>query len=140
MLMIQWRLCIYLFLFSTYKSRRVHSIQCCTIDSTCASDFVDCPSNVCFKLVIDKSSEYRGCMGDLYKMLHFPLMNSQNPNDISGSSNDQCQRINLQGSGMSLCKCTSNLCNSSSKYSYISFSVWIFIIFVVYLFPCVFLS
>ncbi|CAF0978584.1 unnamed protein product [Rotaria sordida] len=138
--MNQWHLCIYLFfLLSTFKSSTVHSIQCCSGDSSCTADLVDCPANVCFKLVFEKVTEYRGCMTDLYKMLEYPTLGGGNFYDDGGSSNDQCQKINTLGSGMSLCKCTSNLCNSSSKSSYISFLILIFILLVVYLCPCVFL-
>lgn len=83
-------------------------------------------------------------MKDLINMLGSPNIDNRNQNDYSGlhsgSSNDQCQKIDTQGTGMSLCKCTSNLCNSSSKYSFSSFTISISFISVVYLFSCVFLS
>jgi len=90
--------------------------------------------------VINKASEERGCIGDLYDLLKLPTMGSFNLNYDSGSSNDQCQELDTPGTGMSLCKCTSNLCNSSSKYSFLSFPVLIFIFFVVYQFPWIFFS
>jgi len=74
-------------------------------------------------------------MGDLINLVKPQYLEGQNLNDDNTSSNDQCQKLD----GMSLCKCTSNLCNSSSKYTYFSFPVLIFILFVVYQFPCVFL-
>jgi len=87
--------------------------------------------------VFGKTGEYRGCMGDLSLLIN-PNLPDKNINDDNTPSNDACQDV--PGGGASLCKCTSNLCNSSSKYSYFSFPVLIFIAFVVYQFPCVFLS
>jgi hypothetical protein len=78
-------------------------------------------------------------MNDLMDLLKFQNVDGQNLNDDSGTSNDHCQKSDATGGVMSLCKCTSNLCNSSSKNSFFSFPVLIFILFVVYQFPCVFL-
>lgn len=86
--------------------------------------------------VFTKITEQRGCMHDLIGLLKPANVDGKNLNDINGASNDDCQDLG----GSSLCKCTSNLCNSASKYSHFSFPVWIFILFVVYQFPCVFLS
>ncbi|CAF2238857.1 unnamed protein product [Rotaria magnacalcarata] len=107
MLMIKWQKCIFIFfLLSIYRLNKVHSIQCCVGDNTCTAKPVDCPSNVCFKLVFDKISEYRGCMKDLISILGFTNTDSRNLNESggtdSGSSNDQCQKIDTQGAGMSL--------------------------------------
>ncbi|CAF3183544.1 unnamed protein product [Rotaria socialis] len=107
MLMIKWQKCIFIFfLLSIYKLNKVHSIHCCVGDNTCTAESVDCPSNVCFKLVFNKISEYRGCMTDLMKSLGSQNINSQNLDENSGthsgSSNDQCQKIDTQGAGMSL--------------------------------------
>jgi hypothetical protein len=67
-------------------------------------------------------------MGDLISLVKPAYLDSQNLNDDdNAASNDQCQKLD----GMSLCKCTSNLCNSSSKYSFFSFPVLIFILFLV---------
>ncbi|CAF1100669.1 unnamed protein product [Adineta steineri] len=140
MLVIKFYLFIYLFfILLSSKLYTVNSIQCCVgSDNTCSMAPVDCPSNVCFKLVINKASEERGCMNDLIALVNVPNIGPNPLNDDSGSSNDQCQQSDTQGTGMSLCKCTSNLCNSSSKYSYFSFPVMILICFVVYQFPCIF--
>jgi len=92
--------------------------------------------NFFFVEVFNKVTEHRGCMGDLISLVKPAYLDGQNVNDDDNTaSNDQCQKLD----GMSLCKCTSNLCNSSSKYSFFSFPVWIFILFIVYQFPCVFL-
>jgi hypothetical protein len=89
--------------------------------------------------VLQKDTEYRGCMKDLMNLLKLTLIDGRNIDELSGSSNDQCKTIEAPGSSTSLCKCTTNLCNSSTKNSYFSFPVLIFIFFVVYQFPCVFL-
>ena len=83
-------------------------------------------------------------MTDLMNMLKFRNMDSQNRNGgaefDAKPSNDQCKQINMHSTRMSLCICTSNLCNSVSKYPYFSFSFLICIAFVVYLFPSTLLS
>ncbi|CAF1567833.1 unnamed protein product [Adineta ricciae] len=106
MVVRKWQLfCIFL----SFQSITVSSIQCCVGDNTCLEKPIDCPSNVCFKLVFFSTAEERGCMNDLIKYLKFP-------NSGGGSGDDQCQQLDAQNPGMSLCKCTSNLCNSSTKH------------------------
>ena len=54
-------------------------------------------------------------MSDLMTLVEFPNLDRT-------SVNDQCKNIEATpGTGMSLCKCTTNLCNSSTKKSYFSF-------------------
>ncbi|UJR29522.1 hypothetical protein I4U23_010739 [Adineta vaga] len=121
MILIHYHFCFYFFLiFLSYKTLAVYSIQCCTgDDNTCTSKPVDCPSNICFKLVINKVTEERGCLDDLIKLLNFGNKDnrkSSNENSLtSGSSNDQCHKLGTYGNGMSLCRCTNHLCNSSLK-------------------------
>jgi hypothetical protein len=80
----------------------------------------------------NKQSEERGCMKDLMGYLQ-QKVDGINLNDDNG---DSCQKMDTPSGGMSLCKCTSNLCNSSSKNnSYFIFSI----LFVVYQFVFVFL-
>ena len=115
---------------------------------------MDCPTNLCFKfgkrndreefsfksILVMKSpgkhSEDRGCMNDLMGFILREKMDGQNPND---DNNDSCQKMETPTVGMILCKCTSNLCNSSLKNSALAYPVWILIIVVVYQFPFVFL-
>ena len=85
-----------------------------------------------------KGEQERGCLADLLDLMQVSNTASRNPNDDSRSLNEQCKTID--GAGISLCKCTRNLCNSSSKDFYFSLSVYIFIGFVVYQFPSAFLS
>lgn len=63
-------------------------------------------------------SEERGCLEDLIKLLNFGN-NDRTLNERNGLTsaplNDQCHRLGKQENGISLCKCTSNLCNSSPK-------------------------
>ena len=86
-------------------------------------------------LVINKITEERGCLDDLIKLLNFVNKDSRTVNNenglTSGSSNDQCHKLGPYGNGMSLCKCTNNLCNSSSKYIQLTKSLFIFIILLV---------
>ncbi|CAF1112641.1 unnamed protein product [Adineta steineri] len=104
MLVIKFYLFIYLFfILLSSKLYTVNSIQCCVgSDNTCSMAPVDCPSNVCFKLVINKASEERGCMNDLIALVNVPNIGPNPLNDDSGSSNDQCQQSDTQGTGMSL--------------------------------------
>ncbi|CAF3531568.1 unnamed protein product, partial [Rotaria sp. Silwood2] len=108
MIFIQWHFCLYLFLiFLLYKTAAVYSIQCCTgNDNTCSSKPVDCPSNICFKLVINKVTEERGCLDDLINLINSVNKNSQTLSGrngyTSGSSNDQCHKFGVYGNGMSL--------------------------------------
>jgi hypothetical protein len=63
-------------------------------------------------------------MNDLMTLVEFPNLDRQ-------SVNDQCKNIEAApGTGMSLCKCTTNLCNSSSKKSYFSFSSFFLFIYI----------
>jgi hypothetical protein len=145
-----------------YKTRGMYSIQCCTSnDNTCSSKPVDCPSNICFKLgkniyfkrmflnffsflVINKETEERGCLDDLIRLLNFANKGSRTSNEeerlSSGSSNDQCQKLGTSGNGMSLCKCTSNLCNLSSKTIHLTKPVLTLFILLIQCFLRVFLS
>ncbi|CAF1281040.1 unnamed protein product [Adineta ricciae] len=119
MILIQWHFCLYFFLiFLSYQTSAVYSIQCCTgDDNTCSSKPVECPSNICFKLVINKVTEERGCLDDLIKLLNFDDKNNRKSvhgdSLTSGSSNDQCHKLGTYG--MSLCRCTNHLCNLTSK-------------------------
>ncbi|CAF0870312.1 unnamed protein product [Rotaria sp. Silwood1] len=137
MIFIEWNFCLYLFLiFLLYKTAAVYSIQCCTgSDNTCTSKPVDCPSNICFKLVINRVTEERGCLDDLIKLINSANKNNQTLNNRtgypSGSSNDQCHKFGTYGNGMSLCKCTNNLCNLSSKKIHLTKPVLILIILLV---------
>jgi hypothetical protein len=93
--------------------------------------------------VLGKGSEERGCLEDLIKLLN--LSNSgRTLNDgnglINAPLNDQCHRLGAYGNGISLCKCTTNLCNSSSKLIYLTKSILTFIILTLHSFLRVFLS
>ncbi|UJR20356.1 hypothetical protein I4U23_023487 [Adineta vaga] len=121
MVVRKWQL---FFIFLSFQSSTVYSILCCVGDNTCLAKPIDCPSNVCFKLVFNKAAEERGCMNDLMKYLKLA-------NSASGPGDDQCQQLDSQMAGMSLCKCTSDLCNSSTKHFSFVFPVLMSIIFVV---------
>jgi len=143
-----------------HRTAAVYSIQCCTgDDNTCSSKPVDCPSNICFKLgkiwfisficnyflivVIGKLTEERGCLDDLIKLLNFSNKGrtiTDGNSLTSESSDDQCHRLGTYGNGMSLCKCTSDLCNSSSKLIYLTKPILTFIILFLQYFLRVFLS
>jgi len=86
-------------------------------------------------LVINKVTEERGCLDDLIKLLNFQNKDSRTLNNenglTSGSSNDQCHKLGPYGNGMSLCKCTNNLCNSSLKQIQLIKPLWIFLILFV---------
>ncbi len=79
-----------------------------------------------------KQSEDRGCMHDLIGFLLPKKVDGQNSND------DSCQKTDPAAGGFILCQCTSNLCNSSSKNSYISYPILILILFVIYQYSFVF--
>ncbi|CAF4147629.1 unnamed protein product, partial [Adineta steineri] len=108
MVLIQWHFYFYFSLnFLLYRAAAVYSIQCCTgDDNTCSSKPVDCPSNICFKLVINKVTEERGCLDDLIKLLNFANKDSRTFNNenglTSGSSNDQCHKLGAHANSMSL--------------------------------------
>ncbi|CAF1365620.1 unnamed protein product, partial [Adineta steineri] len=92
-----------------YRAAAVYSIQCCTgDDNTCSSKPVDCPSNICFKLVINKVTEERGCLDDLIKLLNFANKDSRTFNNenglTSGSSNDQCHKLGAHANSISVSK------------------------------------
>lgn len=81
--------------------------------------------------MLGTGSEERGCLEDLLKLLNFGnndrTLNERN-GLTSGPLNDQCHRLGKQENGISLCKCTSNLCNSSSKIIDLQRSILTFII------------
>jgi len=89
-------------------------------------------------IVIGKLTEERGCVDDLIKFLNYP--NKGNRILPSESSNDQCHRLGTYGNGISLCKCTSHLCNSSSKQIQLIKQIFIFIILSLQYFLSVFFS
>ncbi len=95
-------------------------------------------------IVLGKLAEERGCVDDLIKLLNYSNKGSRTLNDenelTSESSNDQCHRLGTYGNGISLCKCTSHLCNSSLKQIQLTKSIIIFIILSLQYFLGVFLS
>lgn len=95
-------------------------------------------------LVLGVGSEERGCLDDLFKLLNDANNdNGKTLNDGNGLANaplnDQCHRL-APGNGMSLCKCTSNLCNSSRRQNYLTKSHLTLIVLCLHSFLRVFLS
>ncbi|CAF0962903.1 unnamed protein product [Rotaria magnacalcarata] len=137
MIFIEWHFFLYLVLiFVLYKTAAVYSIQCCTSkDNTCSSKPVDCPSNICFKLVINKVTEERGCLDDLIELINSANKNNKTSSNRTthpnGLSNDQCHKLGAYENGISLCKCTNNLCNLSSKRIHLTKSLIPFMILFV---------
>lgn len=140
--------------------KSIQSIQCC-LDSACSEKFIECPKNVCFKLGrkhkremnqsfgffslfdedmqipgSEKHREERGCMNDLVNLV---LPKKGNGSNLMDDNGDSCQKMDAATGGIILCKCTSNLCNISSKNSHLSYPVGIYIFFVIlYQYSCVF--
>ncbi len=90
-------------------------------------------------------SEDRGCLEDLITLLRAANNDhGKTLNDGNGLTNapltDQCHRLSAFGNGISLCKCTSNLCNSSPKQNYLTKSNLTLIILSLHYFLRVFLS
>ena len=93
---------------------------------------------ILFFSVISKVAEERGCLDDLLKLIG--LINKENQTLNGGGtigSDSSCHNIAVNGNGMLICKCTNNLCNSSSKTSHLTESI---LIFVIYFFLRIFLS
>lgn len=76
----------------------------------------------------EKHREDRGCMNDLVNLVLPKVVNGSNQMDDNG---DSCQKIDAASGGIILCKCTSNLCNFSSKNSSFSYPVAMFIFAVI---------
>ncbi|CAF1112746.1 unnamed protein product [Rotaria sordida] len=136
MIFIDYQIFFLFFIYQLNKTFALYSIQCCTgNDNTCSSKPVDCPSNICFKLVINKVTEERGCLDDLIKLINSANKGNKTLNDKNeyrtGSSNDQCHKLGGYGNGMSLCKCTNNLCNFSSKKIHLTNFIFILIILII---------
>ena len=106
----------------------MYSIQCCHTHA-CSGEHINCPWNVCFKLVFDKRTEERGCLNDLLALIHHAHKDGIIPSHIN---KNHCQRLNETGE-LSLCTCTTNLCNSSSKNFSLLFLIFTFILSVVLL-------
>lgn len=93
-------------------------------------------NNIFLKIVINKLTEERGCLDDLIKLINAANKFNQTFNNensyATDSLNDQCQKLGAYGNGMSLCKCTNNLCNLSSKMnSFHKLFIFIFIILII---------
>ena len=88
-------------------------------------------------------SEERGCLEDLIKLLN-PGNNDRTLSERNGLAsaplNDQCHRLGKQENGISLCKCTSNLCNSSPKQIGFEKSIVTLMILSLHYFLRIFLS
>lgn len=91
-----------------------------------------------YLLVISNNKEERGCLDDLINLIN--SVNRDNRKKLtkensltSSSSNDQCHRLGSSGIGMSLCKCTSHLCNSSKQHFSLNKFQMILFIFIIYL-------
>jgi hypothetical protein len=61
--------------------------------------------------------EERGCLNDILAIIEVDKQYSNTDKD------DRCQQITTDG--MLLCKCTSDLCNSSTRNSYFLLSIFI---------------
>jgi hypothetical protein len=79
-------------------------------------------------------------MNDLIKLVNPFFEDGPKTLDESGPPNDKCQKLDTQPTAVSLCKCTSDFCNSSSKSSYFSLPLFLLLVFVVNQYPYVFLS
>jgi hypothetical protein len=65
-------------------------------------------------------NEERGCLDDLLKLLDLSGKEPRPSTDGNGmtsvSPDDRCQKLGSSTNGMSLCRCTSHLCNTSSAH------------------------
>ena len=77
-------------------------------------------------------SEERGCLNDLIAILKFPNLSNS-------AGDDQCQQLDLQTAGMSLCKCTSDLCNPAAKHTALLWPVAVASVLLVYQFTSILL-